>query len=110
MRRQPLSRGEESFALHCRVENLEPEREFRFHPERKWRLDFAWPELKIGVEVEGLSNKFSRHSTISGYREDCHKYNAAVLLGWRVLRYTTEMVESGQAINEVLEVLREVAA
>jgi very-short-patch-repair endonuclease len=102
-----LSKGEAAFALHCRAENLIPETEFCFHPVRKWRFDFAWPEQKIAVEVEGLSNTFSRHSTISGYREDCHKYNAAVSLGWKVLRYTTDMVLSGEAIDGVLEVLKQ---
>jgi len=101
-----LSKGEEAFALHCRVEELSPEREYRFHPERKWRFDFAFPEQKIAVEIEGLSNRFSRHSTIAGFREDCYKYNAAATLGWRVLRYSTEMVLRADAINDVLEVLK----
>ena len=48
----------------------------------------------------------SRHTTVGGYAKDCEKYNAAALLGWRVLRYTTGMIMSGQAINDVLEALR----
>lgn len=100
-----LSKGEEAFALHCRAERLEPVREFRFHPERKWRFDFCFPEEKVAVEIEGLSRHGSRHATFSGYREDCRKYAEAVLLGWRVFRVTTEMVISGEAIDYVLKVL-----
>lgn len=100
------SRGEEAFALHCRVEKLRPVREFRFHHERKWRFDFAFPDKKIAVEIEGGVWNAGRHNRGSGFIADAAKYNAAAILGWRVLRYATEMVESGQAIAEVLEVLR----
>lgn len=58
-------------------------REYRFHPTRKWRFDFAIPELKLAVEIEGRG----RHQTVDGFRKDCEKYNAALLLGWRVLRF-----------------------
>ena len=29
------------------------EREFRFAPPRRWRLDFAWPAVRVAVEIEG---------------------------------------------------------
>ena len=48
-----LSQGEEAFALHCRAEKLEPVREYIFHPKRKWRFDFYFPERKLAVEIEG---------------------------------------------------------
>ena len=31
--------------------------EYRFHPTRKWRFDYAWPENKIALEVEGGSGR-----------------------------------------------------
>lgn len=100
-----LSKGEEAFALHCRVEKLHPVREFEFHSERKWRFDFAFPDKKIAVEIEGGVWSAGRHNRGSGFITDIDKYNSAAILGWRVMRYTTEMVESGQAITEVLEAL-----
>lgn len=105
---QPLSPGEETFALHCRAHKLEPEREVQFC-ERKWRFDFAWPEKKIAVEVEGGTNfGMSRHSKGEGFEKDAAKYNRAAREGWIVLRYSTRMVTDGRAINEVLEVLEDV--
>ena len=98
---QALSPGEEAFALHCQVEHLYPEREFMFHPDRKWRFDFAWPEQKIAVEVEGRG----RHQSFDGFLADCGKYNSAAKMGWRVLRYTPAMVRAGVAINDVMEIL-----
>ena len=98
---KPLSSGEEAFALHCRAEKLEPVREFQFHPQRKWRFDFAFPDQKIAVEVEGRG----RHQSFSGFEIDCDKYNAAAAMGWRVLRYTPPMVLRGDAINDILQIL-----
>lgn len=62
--------------------------EFMFHPTRKWRFDFAIPSLKIAAEYEGLMSTKSRHTTITGFTGDTEKYNAAVIHGWKVLRYT----------------------
>lgn len=93
----PLSRGEETFAFHCRVHGLSPVREFVFHPTRKWRLDFCWPHLKLAVEIEG-----GVHRIKGRFKSDLAKYNALALDGWRLLRYSPKMVESGEAINEVM--------
>lgn len=104
---QGLSVGEETFAMHCKAHRLEPEREFRFDAERKWRFDFAFPDKKIGVEIEGGTWTSGRHSRGSGYDKDLRKYNAATRRGWMVLRFSTGMVSSGEAIAEVVSVLDE---
>lgn len=80
-----------------------PTLEHRFHPVRRWRFDAAWVPQKIAIEIEGLSNKISRHTTIKGYRNDCRKYNAANVLRWHVLRFTQDMVESGEAYRTMEE-------
>ena len=50
---RPLSLGEETLALQLRTTQLpEPVREHPFCA-RLWRFDFAWPDYKIAVEVEG---------------------------------------------------------
>jgi very-short-patch-repair endonuclease len=99
---------EETLLLLIKADNLpQPEREYRFHPTRKWRFDFAYPERKIGIECEGGTWAKSRHTTGSGYRGDCEKYNAASILGWRVLRFTRDMIESGEAIETIRQVLEE---
>lgn len=101
-----LSRGEELFAIHCRCNNLTPVREYVFTPPRKWRFDFAWPDQKIAVEIDGGTwVGMSRHSRGHGYINDCRKFNAAAIGGWRVLRFTTEMVVSGEAMDRVRTML-----
>jgi hypothetical protein len=96
---QPLSTGEESFAMHCTCYGLFPEREFYFSKPRKWRFDFAFPEQKIAIEVEGGTWQAGRHNRGKGFEADCRKYSHAALLGWRVMRFTTDMVISGEAID-----------
>lgn len=82
-----------------------PDREHIFHPTRKWRFDFAWPEWKIAVEVEGGIWHRGRHVRGSGFIQDCEKYNAATELGWRVFRYTRGDIEDLKAIEQIKRVL-----
>ncbi len=41
--------------------------EYQFHPERKWRADFAHPGYKIIVEIEGGAFSNGRHVRGRGY-------------------------------------------
>ena len=83
-----------------------PEREHKFHPTRRWRFDFAWPDKGVAVEVDGGTwGAKSRHTTGAGYEKDCEKLNAAALGGWLVLRYTTTMIQAG-AVNAIAEALQ----
>lgn len=65
-----------------------PVTEHKFHPVRKWRFDYAWPEQKIALEVEGGIYSGGRHTSAAGFLRDMEKYNAAACMGWRVLRIT----------------------
>lgn len=68
-------------------------REYKFHTTRNWRFDFAWPEARVAVEIEGGVWQRGRHTRGTGFIGDCEKYNAAVLDGWRVFRLTGEMID-----------------
>ncbi len=81
------SRLEFAMLMIFKSMNLSPVRELRFHPSRRWRFDFAFPDKKIAVEVEGGIWARGRHTRGGGYAGDVEKYNEAVKLGWRVLRY-----------------------
>lgn len=62
--------------------------EFEFSPDRKFRFDWALPDLMIAIEYEGIFSEKSGHTTLTGYTKDVIKYNLAIKKGWRVLRYT----------------------
>ena len=96
----------EQFYLLRQIERLpEPEREHRFHPERRWRFDLAWPRRRVAAEVEGGVWVRGRHTRGAGFERDAEKYNAAALLGWCVLRFTRRQIESGAAIDAIREAL-----
>ena len=83
-----------------------PETEYQFHNKRKWRFDFAFPEEKVAVEIEGGTfGRKSRHTTGTGYAADCEKYNTATLNGWRVFRFTGKMitVDNFKSIKNLIE-------
>ena len=64
----------------------EPTLEYRFAPPRRWRFDFAWPDQRVAVEIEGLTHGGGRHQRVEGFLADCEKYEAALMEGWRVYR------------------------
>ena len=100
-----LSTGEELFLLHCKAYSLSPVREFQFAPPRKWTADFCFPDAMLLVEVEGGTWNQGRHNRHAGFSKDLDKYNRAALGGWIVLRFTTDMIVSGEAIDTVREAL-----
>jgi hypothetical protein len=80
-------------------------REYKFHPKRRWRLDFADPSRRIGVELMGATWTAGRHTRGAGYMADCEKANEAICYGWRLLRATTEQVNDGRLLAWVLRIL-----
>lgn len=70
----------------------EPVAEYRFHPVRRWRFDYAWPAWHIAVEVDGgtYQSLGGRHNT----DKDREKTNMAAAMGWRALHFTYSMLEN----------------
>lgn len=63
------------------------EAEYQFTKKRKFRFDWFIPCLNLALEYEGIMSDKSRHTTITGYTGDINKYNLALTLGFKVLRY-----------------------
>ena len=92
------SKLESKFLFLWRVAQGPPlEREVRFHPERKWRADFAHVASRTLIEIEGgiFMAKGGRHTRGAGYAKDAEKYLEAVLAGWTVIRLTERQLEIG---------------
>lgn len=70
--------------------------EYRFS-ERQFRFDFAWPidDVKVAVEIDGGNwmvvdgKAVGRH----GKNRDYEKLNIAASLGWRVMRFSPDMLK-----------------
>ena len=61
--------------------------ELPFHPARRWRFDYAFPAVKVAVEIDGGVFTGGRHSGGVGQKRDFEKLNAAAEMGWLVLHY-----------------------
>ena len=114
---------EEGLALQIRIAGVQvPEREFRFCAHHvglgkgvktrlreaglsDWRLDFAWPDLWLGVEVDGGQWIGGGHNTGVGSDRDFQKGHHAARLGWLVYRCNGDLVKSGQAMQFIQEEL-----
>jgi very-short-patch-repair endonuclease len=89
-----------------RCDGPELEKEYRFHPVREWRFDYALPPLKIAVEVEGAVWSNGRHTRGSGFIKDCIKYNSAAALGWTVFRLPEALIEKPDHLKLIIEFIK----
>jgi very-short-patch-repair endonuclease len=97
-----------SFDRQCQLAGLPiPVAEFRFHPVRKWRFDFAFIAVKLAIEVDGGAFVQGRHTRGAGWLKDQEKLNTATVLGWRVLHVTPKQVADGTALTWVSNYFQE---
>lgn len=80
--------------------------EWPFHPTRKWRFDYACPELKIAIEVDGGIFIGGRHSGGVGQLKDFEKGNNACAMGWYVFHTTPEDMHDLEFRKLVLEAIK----
>jgi very-short-patch-repair endonuclease len=92
--------GDLAAIIRC-LDIPEPVREYRFHPARRWRLDYAWPDFRLAVEIEGGAWIHGRHTRGMGFIGDLEKYNELTLAGWSLLRFTPKQVKDGTAIQTI---------
>ena len=71
-----------------------PKREYRFMENRDFRLDYAWPERKFFVEVNGMVHRIRER-----FLRDVEKLAMAQIHGWRGLVVAGQDVRSGRAVS-----------
>lgn len=81
-----------------------PVKEYRFDKlaGRKWRLDYAWPDYKVAVELHGgiwMGKNKGAHTSPTNRLRDMEKFNFAVIQGWRVLECTRSSSETQHVKN-----------
>ena len=82
-----------------RVVGLHYVREYRFAPQRRWRFDFADPDHKVALEINGGHWGQGRHTRPAALIREYEKLNAAQMDGWIVLLVVPEQVFSGHALT-----------
>jgi very-short-patch-repair endonuclease len=106
-RKMAASQRASLFVSLCRRDKIpDPIQELHFaKPERAWRFDFAWPDQKVALEVEGGAWTRGRHTRGAGFIEDMSKYNKAALLGWRVFRVVPSELETLGTVRMIAQAL-----
>ena len=112
---RPPSPAEQLLAVQLEQAGIPFEREYKFHPKRRWRADFAlWDfpaakrhniEADILIEVDGATWISGRHNRGSSIAKDYEKGAAAAILGYRVIHATTEQVMDGTALSWIRQAL-----
>jgi very-short-patch-repair endonuclease len=74
------------------------------HPFGPWRIDLAFPQQKVAVEVDG----WAWHVDIERFRTDRRKQNALVRAGWDPLRFTWHDLDGrpGTVLDEIRETVQ----
>ncbi len=67
---------------------------------RRYRIDLAYPDGKIAIEIDG----WEYHRSRSAFDDDRNRANDLVVAGWHVLRFTSSMTD-GQAVATVAAAL-----
>jgi len=93
-----LSVGEETLDLHLRTAKIPFQREAAVIPGRKFRFDFELND-RILIEIQGGTWNNGGHVRGKQFQSDCDKFNAATKAGYRCLKFTTEDVTSGKALQ-----------
>jgi very-short-patch-repair endonuclease len=93
MKRKP-SKGEEKINQLLKCLKVKFEREYQAIPGRRFRFDFAIPDLKIAIEYEGGTWDGGGHVRGKGYSSDCQKYSLAAIYGWCVIRVTADLMRA----------------
>jgi hypothetical protein len=90
----------------CQAIGLYPHAEYRFHPDRKWRFDWAFPLNKIAIEVQGGIFSQGRHVRGAAMLKEFEKLNTAAEMGWRILFVTPQQFERGDCLAMVQRALK----
>jgi hypothetical protein len=92
-------------ALLKRAKLPAPVIEHRFAPPRRWRFDYAFPDAKVALEVDGGVWTRGRHTRGSGWLKDTEKLNTAAVMGWRLLRCTPAQLPTLETVELIRRAL-----
>jgi len=96
-----VSHIEERFARQLGYLGIAYDREFLAIPERKFSFDFVIKNTNVLIEIQGGTWQVTRtgHSSGAGIKRDCIKSNLAQANGLILFKFTSDMVQSGEAIE-----------
>lgn len=80
------------------------QREYRFDDVRRWRFDFAIPNIKVAFEIQGgLYAPQTGHRSKEGVERDMEKLNAAQLQGWQVFQISSKAMGDANFMQKLID-------
>lgn len=82
------------------------EKEYKFHPKRRWKFDYYFPDKYVAIEVEGGIFNKKAHGSITGILRDIEKYNEAQILGIKVIRIPTHRLYKSETLDLITRAIK----
>lgn len=82
-----------------RIATPQPEWPFAATEGRRFRMDYAWPDVKVAIECEGGVWSRGSHGRGTGIMRDMEKGNLAAVMGWTVIRRTPKQLASVETVD-----------
>jgi len=120
-----MNPAEDLLSVHLAELGLHFERQYAYAKGRRFKADFAvwqpwgvgnyrylipgqgYPGLRLAlIEVTGGIYSKQAHGSVTGVLKDNERLNQATLNGWKMLRFTPQQVESGEAKGMIEEALK----
>jgi hypothetical protein len=79
--------------------------EWRFMPPRRFRFDFAHPESRVAIEIQGAIWVNGRHSRGSGLLKEHEKLNLAAAQGWRVFFLSVNTINDHSLYDQIAQTI-----
>jgi very-short-patch-repair endonuclease len=73
---------------------------------KRYRADFAHPDARVTIEIQGGTWNRGRHVQATGYARDARKFNLVQLSGWQVFLLVTETATDHEVLYEIASHIR----
>jgi hypothetical protein len=95
------------FRAYCKAVGIpDPNAEVQFHSTRRWRFDYAWPQYRVALEIEGGVFTGGRHTSGAGFVKDAEKYNYAACMGWAIIRCMPRTLCTGDTMAFIKQAIQ----
>ena len=74
---------------------------------KRYRADFAHPEARVTIEIQGGTWNRGRHVQATGYARDARKFNLCQLSEWQVFLLVTDTATDLSVLQEIAQHVRQ---
>jgi very-short-patch-repair endonuclease len=92
---------EKRFLLYWKKTGIPIATQYPFHPTRQFRFDFAFPERKIAIEIQGYG---MGHASYVSMAKDYERHNEATQLGWSIYYFMGIHIKE-EAVHKTIDYL-----